>query len=146
MAYHAGPDELGGPASRRRQTSRGTRGSPNPIRFCKASRSAASGEKREESRALTNAPHGAQKRSLLMPSIKSLLCVHAILAATSVQARAGSDVILDQIGPAPGLLAGSASSSQFNPANPAGVFATADNFTVPALGGPSGPVHLTRFE
>jgi hypothetical protein len=68
-------------------------------------------------------------------------------ASMTAPALAASQVIFDQIGGSPAFLAGSSSSSQFDPATPGGVFATVDNFTVsPLAEGPASQVRLTRFQ
>src|SRR5204863_7789273 len=81
-----------------------------------------------------------------MTQTKWLLFAMVCMAIETQSCFSDSQVIFDQIGPSPAFLAGSASSSQFNPATPGSVFATVDNAPIPALGGPSQPVHITRLE
>lgn len=88
-----------------------------------------------------------------MPSRK-----HFIAAVIALFVVAGSQicyagapaepvVVLDQIGTSPSFLAGSASSSQFPPDNPQGVFATVDNFSVhSSIESRGAAIRITKIE
>lgn len=87
----------------------------------------------------------------MMINARSLIAISALSFCVTSIAPGGSVgepiVLFDQIGPSPASLSGSASSSQFPPDNPQGVFATVDNFSIHSdSAARGGSTHITAVE